>query len=310
VTAAAIERVARYFARLQTRPGILARRLLELEDPSDRALAARLAAAAAADVRPDGSVSGGAVSAIWRGHELLDLGAGSYDPTVRRVGVWLLDRQGGPGAYGAGCDRLRHRQRICEHYVQGFFTPAPPEQRLAPITLPNGKAFRTEPAARFAISCLGLRLALRSGLGDRPAVARHLESLRVLTAQWTSWSGFFPPDVIVAGLHALAFAGPRYRTSVTTLVDLVAAHQRDDGLWPNADFFATLDALVVAEAPTAREVVQRTVPALRERQRADGAFGATAQQERALIALRALMLAEGRTGAEPAFPVPLPHGEV
>jgi hypothetical protein len=293
MTVAAVDRVALYFSSAQTRPGVLARRLLEIDDPSDRPLAGRLAAALAASLRPDGSVSGGAVPTIWRGHELLDLGAGPQDPAVKRIVGWLLERQGAPGSYGAGCDKIRHQQRVCEHFVQGFFSPAPPELRLAPITLPNGKVFRTEPAARFAISCLGLRLALRSGLGERPSVARHLESLRALAGQWTSWSGFFAPDVIVAGLHALAFAGPRYRSTVATLVDLVAAHQRDDGLWPNADFFATLDALAVAEVPLAREVAQRSVSALRERQRADGAFGATAQQERALIALRVLRLAEG-----------------
>ena len=295
MTASAIDRVALYFSSLQTRPGVLARRLLEVEAPSDPALAARLAAALAADLRPDGSVSGGAVPTIWRGHELLDLGAGSHDPAVKRILGWLLERQGAPGAYGGGCDKVRHQQRICEHFIPGFFSPAPPEQRLAPITLPNGKVFRTEPGARFGISCLGLRLALRSGLGERPPVARHVESLRAVSAQWTSWSGFFAPDVIVAGLHALALAGPRYRTSVAMLVDLVAAHQRADGLWPNADFFATLEALIVVGGPAARQAVTRSVQALQERQRADGAFGATAQQERALIALRALTLAEAPT---------------
>jgi hypothetical protein len=289
---AELERLARYFSSLETRPGILARRQLGQEAASDRPLAGRLAGALAVALRPDGSVSGGAVPTIWCGHELLDLGASSQDPAVQRIMGWLLARQGRPGAYGEGCDRLRHQQRICEHFVQGFFAPGPPEQRLAPITLPNGKAFRTEPAARFAISCLGLRLALRAGAAHRPAVARHVESLRLLATQhWTTWSGFFAPDVIVAGLHALALAGPRYRTSVAALVDLVAEHQRDDGLWPNADFFATLEALVAADLPSSREVLQRTVPALRERQRADGAFGATAQQERALIALRVFMRA-------------------
>jgi hypothetical protein len=289
-----IERLARYFSRLETRPGLLARRELGIEAAGDRPLAGRLVGALAVALRPDGSVSGGAVPTIWCGHELLDLGSPSHDPAVQRITGWLLARQGRPGAYGEGCDRLRHQQRICEHFVQGFFAPAPPEQRLAPITLPNGKAFRTEPAARFAISCLGLRLAIRAGHSDRPAVARHLESLRLLaTQQWTTWSGFFSPDVIVAGLHALALAGPRYRPTVAALVDLVGEHQRDDGLWPNADFFATLGALVAVDQPSAREVLRRTVPALRERQRPDGAFGATAQQERALIALRALRMAEG-----------------
>jgi hypothetical protein len=37
--------------------------------------------------------------------------------------------------------------------------------------------------------------------------------------------------------------------------------------------------------------VRRALPALEERQRADGSFGSTAQQERALIGLRALLWA-------------------
>jgi hypothetical protein len=42
----------------------------------------------------------------------------------------------------------------------------------------------------------------------------------------------------------------------------------------------------------AQEAVRRAVPALLSRQRLDGSFGTTAQQERALIALRALLWAE------------------
>jgi hypothetical protein len=38
--------------------------------------------------------------------------------------------------------------------------------------------------------------------------------------------------------------------------------------------------------------VRRAVPALLARQRIDGSFGPTAQQERALIALRALIWAD------------------
>ncbi len=289
----ALERVTRYFATLRSRPGILARKALGTPDPADRGLAAELAAALTAELRPDGSVAGGAVPTIWRGHELLDLGLPTYDPAIKRIGAWLLQRQGRPGAYGEGCDKARHQQHVCEHYVQGFFAPAAPEQRLTPITFPNGKVFRSEPAARFAISCLGLRLALRAGHGDRPAVEQHLESLRLLAAQWTSWTGFFAPDVMVAGLHALAAGGAAYRSTVETLVDLLAAHQDAEGLWPKADLFATLEALLAADLATARQVARRAAPALAARQRADGAFGGTAQQERALIALRVLHLAEG-----------------
>jgi hypothetical protein len=292
VSRTAIEQLARYFGGLRTRPGILARRALGIPDAADETLARDLVAAMTADLRPDGSMAGGALPTIWRGHKLLDLGAPADEPAVRRIVAWLMDRQGQPGAYGEGCEKPRHQQRICGHYVQKFFAAAPVEQRLAPISFPNGKVFRAEPAARFAISCFGLRLALRAGLGDRPGVVQHLESLRLLAEQWTVWTGYFAPDVIVAGLHALAHGGGTCRPTVETLVDLMSAHQGADGLWPNADPFAAIDALLATGGPRAHEAIRRAVPALVERQRADGAFGPTAQQERALIGLRALRWAE------------------
>jgi hypothetical protein len=116
----------------------------------------------------------------------------------------------------------------------------------------------------------------------------HLDSLRTLADGWTDWSGLFAPDVIISGLHALALGGPAYRPVVERLVDLVAAQQHPDGHWENADVFLALDALLAAGLPAARTTVRRAVPALEQRQRADGSFGATAQQERALVALRAL----------------------
>ena len=80
---------------------------------------------------------------------------------------WMLDLQDRPGAFHYGCDRIRHARRLCQHYIAGFFAPAPPTQRLAPVTLPIGKVYRVEVAARFAISCLALRAALRAGYQDR-----------------------------------------------------------------------------------------------------------------------------------------------
>jgi hypothetical protein len=284
----ALERLALYFGVMRTRQGILARAALGTPGTGDQALALELAASLSAELRPDGTIMGGAVPTIWRAHELLDLGRGTADPTLATLLAWLMGRQGQPGAYGEGCDKARHAQRVCEHWVRGFFSPAPAEVRMAPITLPNGKAFRVEWAARFAISCLGLRAALRAGLGDCAGPAQHLESLRLLAEQWTSWNdGSFVPDAMVAGLHTLALGGPTARSSAEQLVGMIAAHQAPDGLWPNADLFATLEALHATGLEAARSAVGRALPALAERQRADGTFGAMAQQERALIALRA-----------------------
>ena len=70
---------------------------------------------------------------------------------------------------------------------------------------------------------------------------------------------------------------------------MVASQQRLDGQWASADLFQTIEALVASDLPSAKATVRRAVRVLEERQRPDGSFGATAQQERALIGVRALL---------------------
>ena len=287
----AIERLALYFGVESSRQAYLARQALGRPLPGDRELGVRLRQELARGIRADGTVSGGAVPTIWLVHELLDLGEPEDSPAVTRPLAWILDQQDRPGAFHDGCDRVRHARRLCQHYVAGFFAPASPSQRLAPVTLPTGKVFRVESAARFAISCLALRAALRAGYDERPAVRRHLQSLVHIAEQWTEWNDYFAPDVIVAGLHALATGGTDYRDAVGRLVDVVTTNQGVEGDWPAADLFQVLDALRAADTPDAQVAVRRATTALVGRQRADGAFGAGAQQERALIGLRALLWA-------------------
>jgi len=158
--------------------------------------------------------------------------------------------------------------------------------------LPNGKVFRAEPAARFAISCLAFRAAVRACLGGRPQLERHVTSLIQLQEQWTKWNGYFAGDMIIAGVHAVAVAVPAQTDLLARLSSTIAAHQISDGTWPNADLFHTLEALLALGTPEALASVRRSIPALLARQRPDGSFGSTAQQERAWIALRALIWAE------------------
>jgi hypothetical protein len=292
----AIDRLALYFQGEQTRQGILARAVLARPSPGDPDLACRLVGRAAAELRKDGSVGGAPVTTIWRAHELLDLGSDPAAAPLALVLRWVMELQGKPGGFGEGCDRERHSRRLCEHFVVGFFAPAPPAQRLAPVTFPNGKVYRAEPAARFALSCLALRAALRAGQHDRPAVRRHLTSLVCLADQWTTWSGYFAPDLLVAALQVMALAGEDRGPVVHRLTSLVAAYQEADGGWPNADLFHVLEALRAVRSPVALAVVRRAVPAIVDRQRPDGTFSSTAQQERALIALRALHWAETGSG--------------
>jgi hypothetical protein len=286
-----IDRLILLFASAPTRQGVLARRILGRPAPDDETLVQHLIAAMQDEIRNDGSLAGAVVPTIWRAHELMDLGC--HDQQVcGRVIEWVLALQGRPGAFSQGCSRTRHTYRVCEHFISGFFSPAPPEQRLAPVMLPNGKVFRAEPAARFAISCLALRAALRGGRQHRPPVERHQLSLLQLQEQWTDWSGYFAGDAIVAGIHALAFVSRSQPDLLARLSSLIAAHQAQDGTWPNADLFHTLEALLALDTREARTAVRRAVPALISRQRLDGSFGSTAQQERALIALRSLIWAE------------------
>lgn len=291
MTGAAVDRLALYFGGEPTRQGLLARVELDATVEGDAALRQRLRADLGADLRPDGSVGGAALPTIWRAHELLDLGEPAESPRLQPLLSWILRRQGRPGAFGEGCDRERHARQACEHFLAGFVAPAPPAERLAPITLPNGKPFRAEAAARFALSCLALRAVLRAGQVSAPAVGQHVRSLVRLSQQWTEWGGYFAPDMIVAGLHALAAAGAEGREPVQRLTALVVAHQDRNGDWPHADSFHVLEALLAAGGAEAEAAIARAAPRLEQLQRPDGTFGSTARQERALIGLRALLRA-------------------
>jgi hypothetical protein len=286
-----IERLTLFFAVVPTRQGVLARRTLGHPAPGDEALVRQLIDDMQSEI-PDGGAAGAAVPMIWRAHELMDLGCEGDEPGCFDILEWVLKLQEKPGAFDQGCNRTRHAHRVCEHFISGFFSPAPPEQRLAPVMLPNGKVFRAEPAARFAISCLALRAALRGRFEDRPAVERHITSLLQLQERWADWNGYFAADVIIAGLHALAFVCRTNRGNLPKLASTIAAHQAKDGSWPNADLFHTLEALLALGTTDAHAAVRRSVPALLARQRFDGSFGPTAQQERALIALRSLIWAQ------------------
>jgi hypothetical protein len=131
---------------------------------------------------------------------------------------------------------------------------------------------------------------LRAGQGNRPQVQRHTASLALLQGTWPDANGYFAPDAMIAALHALAYG--RRSQEPTALAAPLAAIQGEDGIWVNADIFHCLETLLAIGTEQARAVVSRAVPGLLARQRADGSFGSTAQQERALIALRALLWAE------------------
>jgi hypothetical protein len=286
----AIERLAHHFDGSQTRQGLLARRALGRPAPGDAALTLTLIRHLAAEVRRDGTVRGGFLPTAFRLLELTDLGADEETAAVPRLTAWLVAQQGLPGCYSDGCTKPRHEAGACEHFLQGFFTPAPAEHRVAPVSLPNGKVFRAEPAARFALSCLALRALMGTTARTYTGPGRHLASLTTLRGAWEQWDGYFPPDLVLTALRALASA-PGDLRSLGPITAFVASHQAPDGSWPQADRFVALEALLEAGTPEAAAAIRRAAPALAASVRADGSFGPVAQQERGLIGLKALLAA-------------------
>jgi len=287
---AAIKRLEEFFAPRSSRAAILAREALGRPAPGDDAARGAVIAGLQKGVRADGSVGGAALPTIWRAIELMELGHSGQEPGTARFITWILGLAGKPGAFGEGCHPARHEQKACDHYLAGFFAPAPDTERLAPITLPCGKTFRAEAAARFAVSCLALRAVLMAGLAGKASVRKHLTSLSLLAEVWNDWDGYYAPDLIASALHPMAIAPPVHRGATLKTALFIAENQEPDGTWKNADLFHVLEALLPANTPPARKAVARAVPALIAMQRKDGSFGATAQEERALIGMRALVL--------------------
>ena len=288
---AALARLEKFFAGRRSRQAILAREALERPDAGDAELRESLRAELAAGLKPDGSVGSSVVPTIWRAIELMDLGLPGEEPGTAKVVTWVMGLAGKPGAFGEGCNPARHANHACEHYLAGFFSPGAPTERIAPITIPCGKTFRAEPAARFAVSCLALHAVVRAGLESRASVRKHLASLTLLTEGWTDWSGYWAPDLVIATLQPLAIAPQTYRPAALAAAQFIADNQNDDGTWPNADLFHALESLLAVNSPAAQKALARAAPVLIAQQRKDGAFGPTAQEERALIGVRALLLA-------------------
>ncbi|HEX5004064.1 MAG TPA: hypothetical protein VFV65_02045, partial [Gemmatimonadales bacterium] len=264
---AAIERLEQFFAPRTSRAAILAREALGRPAAGDDAARAGIVAALQKGLRPDGSVGGAALPTIWRAIELMELGHAGQEPGTARLVTWVLGLAGKPGAFGEGCHPARHEQKACDHYLAGFFAPAPDTERLAPISLPCGKTFRAEAAARFAVSCLGLRAVLMAGLAGRASVKKHLTSLSLLANEWTDWGGYYAPDLIVSALHPLAISPPVHRGATLKTAAFIADNQESDGTWKNADFFHALESLMAAGTPPAVKAVAKAAPALVAMQR-------------------------------------------
>jgi hypothetical protein len=283
--ATAFERLAGFLDRRMTSQGWVARRILERGYASDDTLREQLFGRILTEVKRDrpGPEPLGWLSAL---EELINLEgpASAISAGLDR----LLALVGQPGAFGQGCTTARHTHRVCEHFLGGFFGVAPPSQRVAPISLPNGRTFRVESQARFAVSCWMLRVALIGGRWNDPGVQKHLASFAHLLAEWEAWTDFLAPDLAFGAIGALAMAPDRWRPTLESLVRIVANKQLKDGTWPRVDFFNALDGLCRVNHPLVQPILAGALPGLLQRQRDDGSFGNVAPDERALIGLRVL----------------------
>jgi hypothetical protein len=317
----AIERAAVYFDGRDSRAGVVARRLLGRARPDDDRLAATLVRERRGRIRSDGSVGGDLVATAWVAWELMDLGKGLDDESVRRTAKWLLARQDKDGA--EACLPRRHEITLNEHSIGGFFAYRAKGRTVRRLVLPSGAATVSDQGSRFLASCYALRSVLRAGqleaealaraaadrpvlqaatkapkgrsaLGilDLPLVRRHVGSLLALPKMWDTWGGIWQPTLTVGALAAIAWAPLPFRAQLPILAEHLALNQKPDGSWRNLDIIHAVDSLVSVHLPQAREAVALAAPKLARFQSPKGTIGSgTHAEERTLAALRGWLVA-------------------
>ncbi len=254
----AITRLERFFSGLDSRQGVLARRLLGIAKPEDDRLAELLVSERRALTKVDGSIGGSLVTTAWAAWEMMDLGLDALQGTLARLVAWVLT----------------------------FLESAPPTSAPSPLALPNGTVLTSAEGATFAAECLGLRTLLRARQDARPRVLRRLE--RVLSL-WPS----VHDELAASALGVVAVAPVPYHDRLPACVERLGNSQRPDGTWGDVNLFHMLESLLLAGIRPARAIIERAVPALLALQREDGTFDESANEERALIGLRALLVAQG-----------------
>jgi hypothetical protein len=288
---AARARFAEYFRDRKTRAAVLARHLLGAPAPDDAVLAEHLIRERRLQSRIDGSMDGGLVPTAWAAWELLQLEAPTDQAGVVRTVGYLLGRQEQPGrVFGEGCRPYMHERRLCSHYVGGFFSAAPEEHPVAPLTFPGGVVVTEERGARFAASCFALRTVIRAGEDRREGVQRHVASLLDMDGLWSWEDDSWSADARLFAFGAIASAPLELRGRAAQAMARVLERQEPDGSWPGADPFHALDMVLQAPTPEARTAVARAAPHASQLLD-DGTLEREGSEERALIALRALVVA-------------------
>lgn len=220
--------------------------------------------------------------ALW---QLLDLGQPADSLAVQRGIDWLYGRRDQEGAFGSGCTPARHEQRICEHYLSGFFSPGPPDESQE-ITLPNGQTVTSDVGARLLASERALRVILRARPAD-PRTAASVSGLRSVPL-YLDYGGTYTPAVLVGALQALAWVEGPVLSEVEAGLETLAGAQESDGTWPNVEIFFVIEALLEIDHALALRMIARTVDRLLETQLKYGAWGRRHQAAQTWIATRAL----------------------
>jgi hypothetical protein len=268
-------RAADYFRGRQSRQGVLARRLLGEEDAGDGQLVEHLISERRRKTKMDGGIDHSLVQTAWAAWELMQLGTPADHAGVVRMIGYVLGRQNRPG-------------RFRDEGPEGFFSPAAPDDAVAPLAFPSGLVITAEADARFAASCFALRTVLRAGQDRRPAVQQHVESLVTLPDLWQTWGTPYAGDLVFFALGALALASFEYRERTDQAIDFAVRQQQPDGSWAGASLIHAVDMLLTAPKAAARDAIVKALPKLL-REEGDP-FAPEADEERALIVLRALLL--------------------
>ncbi len=223
------------------------------------------------------------VEAMWY---LLDLGVAVDSSPVMRGLEWIHAQQDTAGAYGHGCTPARHDQRMCDHFLRGFFSPGGPDEAQE-ISLSNGQTVTSDVGARLLISERTLRLVLRANAAD-PHAAASLSGLMALPL-YEEYGGTFTPAVLVGALQALAWVGNRGDSrSLEIGLETLAAKQKKDGTWPNVEFFFVLEMLLEARHALADRMFKPAVTRLLASQHKNGAWGRRHMGAQTWIALQVL----------------------
>jgi hypothetical protein len=286
----ALEGTAEFFSGRKTRAAVVARRLLGIPDSDDDDLTDQLIRERRRRTRLDGSLDGSLMETAWSAWELLQLGCPSDHPGVNRMVGYLLSRQDKAGRWGEGCSERRHGIGHCRHSVSGFFSPGSRDESIAPLTLANGTVIASEYDARFAASCFALRVVLAAGQDRRSAVRQHVESLFGLVRRWRTDEFSAGLMLGFCALGALGLAPFEDRSQVTALAAELLRRQDADGYWPGVPLFHALDCLWQIPGDDTIEAIARATPALLSLQRATGAFDESADEQQALIGVRALRI--------------------